>query len=53
MSWKEGFLPKIIKTYNTCINLDNILAYIVKIVGEETNEAKILNSKLDYTIKKC
>ena len=29
------------------------IAYIVKIVGEETNEAKILNSKLDYTIKKC
>ena len=33
MPWKEGFSPKIIKATNICINLDNILVFIVKTVN--------------------
>ena len=43
MPWKEGFSPKIIQTYNICINLDNVLVSVVKTAGNEVNEAKILN----------
>ena len=35
--WEEGFSPKTIKTYNICINLDNILVSIGKTVYEEAN----------------
>ena len=42
MPWKEEFLPKILKTYNIYINVENILVSIVK-TDEEANYSKMLN----------